>query len=131
MEDGNATPDLQTILATLASFAPAAHPTGAAVSPYNVPAAHAPSTQVEQAASTPPLQHKESRVDDPHLRPQSRSTASPKPMIDPATITTWTEGLRCVTKIAAQNAQFAAKIKRVCSSPDSQRFRERIDTDRR
>ncbi|SMQ49059.1 unnamed protein product [Zymoseptoria tritici ST99CH_3D7] len=34
-------------------------------------------------------------------------------MIDPATITTWQEGLRCVTKIAAQNAQFAASIKRM------------------
>jgi hypothetical protein len=40
---------------------------------------------------------------------------SPRPVIDPASITTWQEGLRCVTKIAAQNAQFAASIKRVCS----------------
>ncbi|TKA37938.1 hypothetical protein B0A54_10540 [Friedmanniomyces endolithicus] len=49
---------------------------------------------------------------DPRLRPQSRAaTASPKPMIDPATIITWQEGLRCLTKIAAQNAQFAVTIR--------------------
>lgn len=36
-----------------------------------------------------------------------------KPLIDPATITTWQEGLRCVTKIAAENKSFAVRIRRV------------------
>ena len=34
-------------------------------------------------------------------------------VIDPATITEWTAGLRCVNKIAVQNRDFAAAIKRV------------------
>ena len=119
MADPNTVPDLQSILATLSQYANPAVP-------FPVPDVQAQSNSGdpvnatkhdEDAASstapvpTPVSQH---RAQDPRLRPQSRSaTASPKPMIDPATITTWKEGLRCVSKISEQNAQFAARIKKV------------------
>lgn len=43
-------------------------------------------------------------------QPQSRSST---PLIDPATIIDWKQGLRCVSKIAAQNPDFAASIRKV------------------
>ena len=111
-EGSTQTPDLAAILATLAQYSAP----GVATEP-NTPEASRNATPVQGAISrngaggTPVPADK---VNDPRLRPQGRSAAaSPKPMIDPATITEWTEGLRCVTKIAAQNAQFAASIKRV------------------
>ena len=120
---GNPTPtpdfqNIQNILASLAQFA-------------SVPGSNvANSASADVAASQPiggealpqngsnnstpwPLAAPE-RTYDPRLRPQGRTaTLSPKPMIDPATITTWQEGLRCVTKIAAQNSHFAARVRKV------------------
>ena len=43
-------------------------------------------------------------------KPQDRVST---PLIDPATITEWKQGLRCVSKIAAQNSDFAASIRKV------------------
>ncbi|KAK0930214.1 hypothetical protein LTR91_008035 [Friedmanniomyces endolithicus] len=107
------TPDLQAILATLSQF----------TNPAPIPVAQ-PSETSEQfstncydASQPPPMVPASQSLpapkpQDPRLRPQSRAaTASPKPMIDPATIITWQEGLRCLTKIAAQNAQFAVTIR--------------------
>ena len=106
------TPDLQTILSNLARLST---PTQQTDSPFNnegnavtpVPPNHGGSESVPRNLAD--------RTDDPRLRPQSRSaaTGSPKPVIDPATITSWQEGLRCVTKIAARNSQFAAGIRKV------------------
>lgn len=103
----NPTLDLQTILASLAQYAPPLP----APHPDNVVEQR---THAEQDSSTPSSQSLLPRADDPRPRPQSRNaaTASPKP-IDPATITTWQDGLRCVTKIAAQNAQFSVAIRKV------------------
>ncbi|KAK5680558.1 hypothetical protein LTS10_007490 [Elasticomyces elasticus] len=105
-----APPDLQAILATLSQFTnatPDCLPTSQhdALSAYQ----YESPTAAPTTASIPAA-----RAHDPRLRPQSRSaTASPKPIVDPATIITWQEGLRCVTKIAAQNAQFAVSIRRM------------------
>ncbi|KAK1064106.1 hypothetical protein LTR33_012147 [Friedmanniomyces endolithicus] len=107
------TPDLQAILATLSQF------TNPPPAPIAVPSiASEPSSSNHYYASQPLPSVPASQLlpapkpQDPRLRPQSRAaTASPKPMIDPATIITWQEGLRCLTKIAAQNAQFAATIR--------------------
>ncbi|KAK3116383.1 hypothetical protein LTR53_003303 [Teratosphaeriaceae sp. CCFEE 6253] len=109
-----ATPDLAAILATLSQFV---HP--AYTTPPPVPVAeHVSASQnvttfaPDPSTLLPPLPT--AKPQDPRLRPQSRSaTASPKPKIDPATITTWPEGLRCVTKLAAQNAHFAVSIRRM------------------
>jgi hypothetical protein len=127
----SAPPDLSAILATLAQFS---QQNGAA-SP--APHLQTPRSQ-DTAQSTPPFQFGNAsdaahnatlpglmleglapqHSTDPRLRsrPQSRSV-TPAPVkssvIDPATITTWQDGLRCVTKIAAQNKMFEASIKRV------------------
>lgn len=116
MADTNPTSDLQSILANLARLGPPAQPESAewAVNvDGNSTTAALDSAPSQQNNLTPVPQPPVENTADPRLRPQSRSTASPKPMIDPATITTWQEGLRCVTKLAAQNAQFAANIRRV------------------
>ncbi|KAK3724213.1 hypothetical protein LTR37_001338 [Vermiconidia calcicola] len=107
-------PDLQAILSTLAQYVQPFQPgtfeeTAQTSTPTNKGQAHS-----EAAQPIAPPQPLIERADDARLRPQSRSTASPKP-IDPATITTWQDGLRCVTKVAAQNAQFAATIRRMMS----------------
>ncbi|KAF2725071.1 hypothetical protein K431DRAFT_195231, partial [Polychaeton citri CBS 116435] len=47
----------------------------------------------------------------------------PKPTVDPATITTWQDGLRCVTKIAAQNANFAKAVKRMMAEQRTHELR--------
>ena len=113
--DGNttATPELQAILATLSKYTNPAGVAPAADLNATAYTSNTNSFRDDSSISTPQPTVAE-RPNDPRLRPQSRSAAaSPKPLIDPATITTWQEGLRCVTKIAAQNAQFAASIRRV------------------
>ena len=111
MDQTNSTPDLQSILSTLARFAPPVQSAVPTVVVENTPAPNA--APHDQSGNTPLVNPQIERAEDPRLRPQSRSgVASPKP-IDPATITAWQDGLRCVTKIAAQNAQFAISIRRV------------------
>lgn len=46
----------------------------------------------------------------PVPKPQARSST---PLIDPATIIDWKQGLRCVSKIAAQNPQFAVSVRKL------------------
>ncbi|KAK5107401.1 hypothetical protein LTR62_001305 [Meristemomyces frigidus] len=100
-----AQPDLQAILAALSQYVP---PPG---NPQHILPTPPPTTDVYLPPSTSLPQQ---QPQDPRVRPQTRTTTpKPKPMIDPATITTWQEGLRCVTKIAASNAAFASSIKRV------------------
>jgi hypothetical protein len=118
-------PDLQAILATLAQYS---QQTASQPAPYQptepnhdtppVPTDNNPSAFMQNARV-------ESASTDPRLRgrPQSRSVTpaqvfkqeqvQPPSVIDPATITVWQDGLRCVTKIAAQNKLFEATIRRV------------------
>ncbi|KAK5133394.1 hypothetical protein LTR08_007733 [Meristemomyces frigidus] len=131
MDGGNApSPDLQALLATLSQYTNAV-PNGAPLAEqHSMPLVSAPfAFDIERSAASTPqpasahASANAQRPQDPRLRPQSRSvTASPKPpQIDPATITVWQEGLRCVTKIAAQNSQFAVGIKKMM---DDQRKHE-------
>ena len=129
MEGGNApSPDLQALLATLSQYTPPVYQHNGVQLPdlaqlqAHLPTASTPwAFDVERSATSTPqpaaaiLPAPTPRSQDPRLRPQRRAvTASPKPpQIDPATITSWQEGLRCVTKIAAQNAHFAERIKKV------------------
>ncbi|CAK3816949.1 Hypothetical predicted protein [Lecanosticta acicola] len=106
-----AVPDLQAILATLAQHM---QPT-APIAPNPRDEYGSPTPEIDQeaikAGTAPP---RDLGLHDPRLRPQNKSAAaSPRPMIDPASITVWSEALRCVTKIAAQNSQFAVSIKRM------------------
>ncbi|KAF1947656.1 hypothetical protein EJ02DRAFT_449133 [Clathrospora elynae] len=57
------------------------------------------------ARQAPHLQHRQ-----PPPRPQDRAST---PLIDPSTITEWKQGLRCVSKIAAQNPEFAATVRKL------------------
>jgi hypothetical protein len=56
-------------------------------------------------AGRPASQHRH-----PAPRPQDRVSS---PLIDPSTITEWKQGLRCVSKIAAQNPDFAPTVRKV------------------
>ena len=112
MDGNNETPDLQSILATLAQFASPAQAVEHAVR-VATPAISG-TAPLENYQPTSPLQPTVDKAEDPRLRPHSRSdTASPKPIVDPATITKWQDGLRCVTSIAAKSSQFADSIRRV------------------
>lgn len=99
--NNNAVPDLATVLRELAAFAPAPAPQ--------------PSVPVSQIPELNNLQ----QTLDPRPVPQHRqhlmaSNDRPRtPPIDPATIAEWAPGLRCVSKIAAQNPDFAGSIRRV------------------
>ncbi|KAF2226417.1 hypothetical protein BDZ85DRAFT_49843 [Elsinoe ampelina] len=86
-------PNLADILSTLSRFA-------------------APADQIQQQQSFHPLVdtngHRHDQFKETtNLRPQPPSG----PVIDPATITEWSTGLRCVSKIATQNPNFANAIK--------------------
>ncbi len=106
--------DIQAILDNLARFAPPVqhgqivhHQEGVTTSASAGPTIGDRDDEIEL-----PLAPSE-RARDSGVRPQRRLNAASKPTIDPATITTWQDGLRCVTKIATQSAQFADSIRRV------------------
>ena len=131
----DSTPDLQSILATLARFAPS--PSLVAV------------TADDGLSLTPPARISRSVVvpsshlpfDEFHASPKVRqqcliNPASPNFVIDPATITTWQDGLRCVTKIASENSRFASNIRQVrlnvvsASYKLQEPFNDRLDDER-
>jgi len=91
------TPDLASILATLSQFAQPAQ-------------ANDHHSSVIRANDTPNLLS----PSDPRITSQIKSPQPQQSVIDPAVITDWSHGLRCVTKIAAQNPHFADIINRVC-----------------
>lgn len=97
---------------------------------------HSQNQQLNQYI-TPQIPHQQqlhpprpqSRSQDPRPVPQSRSSTPQLAnanaagiggagwgglVIDPAAITEWTAGLRCVNKIAAQNREFIGAIRKVC-----------------
>ena len=122
--------DLQSILATLAQFSQANQASQGTPQPASTQSyfdsafQNVPAVQIDNSAAI--AQNSTLSVEpstDPRLRsrPQSRSvtpaqTPQPTNVIDPATITTWQQGLRCVTKIAAQNKMFESSIKRVSTN---------------
>nr|OQO29300.1 hypothetical protein B0A51_04094 [Rachicladosporium sp. CCFEE 5018] len=125
--------DLDAILATLAQLSqpgghqplqplyPTPHSNGNGINvangsaPYSfpgLPSSHTQSRSLIESSAPDLPPH------DPRLRgrPQSRSvtpSTAPVSVIDPATITVWQDGLRCVTKIAAQNKAFELSIKKM------------------
>lgn len=115
--------DLEQILATLASLQ---KPEGTTDSegqqtyetyqhthaPQDVSLQYPPQTSnVYHATADPRLAARHA----PQQRPEpSRSQPRPSaPMIDPSTIIEWKQGLRCVSKIANQNPDFAPTIRKV------------------
>lgn len=49
-------------------------------------------------------------------KPQVRSVT---PLIDPATIIDWKQGLRCISKIAAQNPQFSVSVRKLIKDQEA------------
>ena len=93
-------PDLASVLATLAQFAPPEQTHGTIDNGIGTQAA--------------PSQDSLDVPDDPrNVRYSSRSPLPNKDIIDPATITEWSAGLRCVSKIATQNPAIAEAIRTV------------------
>ncbi|THW80436.1 hypothetical protein D6D19_00463 [Aureobasidium pullulans] len=139
MADPTVPPDLASILATLAQFAPQqqeqqqAPPPAATTPTITDPRLQRRQQQNAQSSFQPsyekhpkPVDHSSSSYNPQAavfqpVKPQGRSTPQPpktftpqqeqQTIIDPATITEWSAGLRCVTKIAAQNPMFADKIR--------------------
>lgn len=128
MADNNIEPnaDLAKILATLASLQqPASAAPQEPQQGYEQAQAYpGHSGYTEHVQRYPPPQSQPyPPTADPRLQhrpaPQRLST-TPKPqdrvstpLIDPATITDWKQGLRCVSKIGGQKPDFAASIRKV------------------
>jgi hypothetical protein len=146
MADPTVPPDLASILATLAQFAPQqqqdqqqppppttttptitdprlqrrqqTQPNQPSPQPYN----QIPQSLQQNNLQTSTPYNPQATVFQPVVPqqrpiPQPSRTSTPQQqehtIIDPATITEWSAGLRCVTKIAAQNPLFAEKIRGV------------------
>jgi hypothetical protein len=146
MADPIVPPDLASILATLAQFAPQqqqdqqqppppttttptitdprlqrrqqTQPNQPSPQPYN----QIPQSLQQNNLQTSTPYNPQATVFQPVVPqqrpiPQPSRTSTPQQqehtIIDPATITEWSAGLRCVTKIAAQNPLFAEKIRGV------------------
>jgi len=69
-----------------------------------------PQTLPSHQPTDPRLLNRSTSQQLPTPRPQDRTSY---PLIDPATITEWKQGLRCVSKIASQNADFAPSVRKV------------------
>jgi hypothetical protein len=148
MGDATVPPDLASILATLAQFAPQQQQQLEQTQPppqssVTTPTITDPRRQARQQVQNQHSYHQDQQNDHhpsstsssynpkasvfqpinaPQLQPRSASQSQSIPssqqqyeqnIIDPATITEWSAGLRCVTKMAAQNPLFADKIRGV------------------
>jgi hypothetical protein len=71
--------------------------------PNGAPRVHELSADPRFMGRTPPPY-------SPYQAPQSRTST---PTIDPATITSWKHGLRCVNKIASQNPNFVGTVQKL------------------
>lgn len=76
---------------------------------------YTPNQRLPQQRTTDPRLVGRSAPQHPQPTPASQQRSS-TPLVDPSTITEWKHGLRCVNKIAAQNQDFAATIRKVASA---------------
>jgi hypothetical protein len=123
--DGIQNLDLAQILQTLANL-PKAHNAPAQIQqqPYDPTQVQAPAESHSQTyfptQTGIPYGHQQSgalgligRTPTPISQQQIPQNRASTPMIDPATITEWKHGLRCVNKLAAQNPNFAGAIQKL------------------
>ncbi|KAI4648449.1 uncharacterized protein J4E79_010071 [Alternaria viburni] len=128
-ENVNQNLDLAQILATLANLPkPEAQPVQDQQQPYEPYQSHQGYPEPQQAyqnqqsapyqqpadprlAGRAPPQHRQ-----PPPKPQDRVSS---PFIDPSTITEWKQGLRCVSKIASQNPDFAPAVRKLMKDQES------------
>ncbi|KAF2500597.1 hypothetical protein BU16DRAFT_523376 [Lophium mytilinum] len=130
-------PDLASVLRTLASLAPATpqqpgqdiaasllqHQSEPFYDPtHPTQATSQPSTNVEQLPVRPTSTRQDQRTVPQHrssIQDPPRTSSAP-PLIDPATITEWSHGLRCVSKIAAQTPSFKMAIRKLMADQEHQ-----------
>lgn len=116
--------DLDQILRTLASLPRAEAPTQesdqhahdeSAQAQARAPGVHITQQNIPIHSSVPSSQAS-TRSNGQTLAPYQPQTLQKRtltPTIDPATITEWRSGLRCVSKIAAQNPNFEGTVKKL------------------
>jgi len=109
--NGEAPPDLASILKTLADLTPQnnQHQTPAQIQPPSQPAVH---TQAE-----PNREFQQVWQQQLEKASQPRSTTpvdAPPKIVDPASIIEWSAGLRCVTKTVAKHDNIINEIRKVC-----------------
>lgn len=116
------TPDLATILATLAGFAPQKQQTQQTVSSQSIPpilqSQPAPQNQQFQqpppyVAQQPPHQWQYPPQNYPIPRSSTPVDAPKVRLIDPATIIDWSSGLKCVMRTVAKQESILHDIRRV------------------
>ncbi|KAF2863856.1 hypothetical protein K470DRAFT_254736 [Piedraia hortae CBS 480.64] len=118
------TPDLQTILANLARLSgsqPPQQPVPSSL-PWPAPAHDQGSSDVSRFVNSNTIQQ------------QQIPSPAEGPVIAPAQITTWQAGYRCVHKIARDDGQFAAKIRKLMAhqrKTEMRWFSERRDLKQR
>ncbi|KAF2135622.1 uncharacterized protein K452DRAFT_239038 [Aplosporella prunicola CBS 121167] len=122
-QPSNQVPDLATVLRNLAALKPQqpqhAAPTRSTTPPgyptYPVPQANSQQFFAQPTGAALADPSRPNHHDFPRgfaAAPQQQLKPAP-PVIDPATITEWSQGLRCVSKIAAQNPSFQGQIQRM------------------
>lgn len=115
--------DLEKILATLANLPkPEAQPYQDQQQPYEPYQSHQGYQDAQQPYSSnqsnlyqqpaDPRLAGRSALQHRHQPPKPQDRVS-SPFIDPSTITEWKQGLRCVSKIASQNPDFAPAVRKV------------------
>lgn len=129
MADNNSPPELnlEQILATLATLASLPQTTVPPVPPdqqfypqsqFGIQSNGVPTPHYPAQMGVPVEQFHDPRLNARHQSTLSSRQAPPKsrtstPIIDPATITEWKHGLRCVNKISAQNPAFVPAIQKL------------------
>lgn len=113
------TPDLASILRTLAALAPQNQQAQAEAPPQLQNVEQAPggakSYQPEIQNYQPPA-HAWPRHEEAQLQRSTTPPGLPKNHVDPATIIDWSNGLRCVMKVVGKNENIVEEIRRVSIS---------------
>ncbi|KAF2444939.1 hypothetical protein P171DRAFT_431725 [Karstenula rhodostoma CBS 690.94] len=128
MADNSLPPELnlEQILATLANLPQAAIPPVPAEQQFHAPGqfgAQLNSVPASHYPSQTGIPYSQEQSQDPRLNARPQTTLSSRqappqrrtatPTIDPATITEWKHGLRCVNKIATQSPTFVPAIQKL------------------
>lgn len=128
MAENSNPPDLnlEQILATLASLPQTVTPPVLTAHQPQVPDGYGPQTETYSVSQSPPhvgSTYGQDQLLDPRQGPRPQAALYNRepiferrtntPVIDPATITEWKHGLRCVNKIAMQSPSFVSTIQKL------------------
>jgi Protein of unknown function (DUF2458) len=111
------TPDLATVLATLAAYAPPKFPPNTTHTKDGDDDVYEPPDILPQQWSTQLPSQNPSQTSTNTLRAGNAPREAPKTLsIDPKTIITWPAGLKCVMKTVARNEAILAQVRKVNST---------------